>query len=380
MRTRRIKLGAVGAGQAADIAGVFDHRHLHAQTDAEIGDLVFPRIARRQDHAFDAAVAEAARHQHAVHVRQMTCRAVLLDFFRIDKFQFYPAVVGDAAVHERLIQAFVGIREVDVFARDADADFMGRMIKFFDHILPGGKLRLSGPHVEQFNNLCIESFAVIHQRTLVNAADILGRKDAVDFNIAKQSNLAFNLVGQKVFRPAQQNIRLNADFPQSLHAVLRGFGFHFPGGFNERHPGQMDENGVLPAHFVAELADGFQEGKAFDVAYGSADFHDGNVEPFRGFADEILDLVRDMRDDLNGFAQVVAASFPGNDGKVNLSGCQVVALSHPCGGKSFVVAKIKIRFRAVVGDEDLPVLKRAHRPRININIRIQLLIRHPKPA
>jgi len=87
-----------------------------------------------------------------------------------------------------------------------------------------------------------------------------------------------------------------------------------------------------------------------------------------------------MRDDLNGFAQVVAASFPGNDGKVNLSGCQVVALSHPCGGKSFVVAKIKIRFRAVVGDEDLPVLKRAHRPRININIRIQLLIRHPKPA
>jgi len=36
------------------------------------------------------------------------------------------------------------------------------------------------------------------------------------------------------------------------------------------------------------------------------------------------------------------------------------------------VAKIQVGFRAVVGDEYLAVLERAHRPRIDVDIRIEL--------
>ena len=54
---------------ASERAGL-DHRHLHAEADAEIGHLALARELRREDLAFRAALAEAARHQNAVHVLQ----------------------------------------------------------------------------------------------------------------------------------------------------------------------------------------------------------------------------------------------------------------------------------------------------------------------
>ena len=40
-------------------------------------------------------------------------------------------------------------------------------------------------------------------------------------------------------------------------------------------------------------------------------------------------------------------------------------------GEALVVAEIEIGFRAVVGDEDLAVLVRAHRARIDVQIGIE---------
>ncbi len=106
----------------------------------------------------------------------------------------------------------------------------------FDHVFPGIQLRLAGPHIEQFNDFGIQTFAVINQRHFVNAADILGRKNGSNFDITEKSDFGFNIFGQKVLRPAQQNVRLNTDFAQRFDAVLRGFGFDFSGGLDERAP------------------------------------------------------------------------------------------------------------------------------------------------
>jgi hypothetical protein len=48
------------------VPGVLDHRELHAQADAEEGHLVLARVADRLDLALDAALAEAAGHEHRV--------------------------------------------------------------------------------------------------------------------------------------------------------------------------------------------------------------------------------------------------------------------------------------------------------------------------
>src|SRR5262245_42518085 len=55
----------------AGLAGGVDHRHLHAEADAEIRHAADPRVARRLDLAFGAAFAESARHEDAVYVLQI---------------------------------------------------------------------------------------------------------------------------------------------------------------------------------------------------------------------------------------------------------------------------------------------------------------------
>ena len=120
----------------------------------------------------------------------------------------------------------------------------------------------------------------------------------------------------------------------------------------------MNEDSVFSAHFIAELPDGFQKGKTFDIADCAADFHDGNIETCGRLPDKILDFVGNVRNDLHGFTQVVAASFFGDDGIINLPGCQIVALPHAGGSKSFVMAQIQIGFRSVVGHENFAVLER----------------------
>ena len=72
---------------------------------------------------------------------------------------------------------------------------------------------------------------------------------------------------------------------------------------------------------MAELADGFQERLAFNVADGAAHFDDGDLSVFGGgiAVEAALDLIRDVGDHLDGAAAEVAASFFLQDGPVNLS-------------------------------------------------------------
>ncbi len=56
-----------------------DHRHLHAEADAEIRHLALAGEARRLDLALGAALAEAARHQDAVDALEMLDRVLLLE-------------------------------------------------------------------------------------------------------------------------------------------------------------------------------------------------------------------------------------------------------------------------------------------------------------
>ena len=50
-----------------------------------------------------------------------------------------------------------------------------------------------------------------------------------------------------------------------------GLVFKFAGGLDEGDVGDVQEHHVLQADFEGEFADGFEKGKAFDVAGGAAD-------------------------------------------------------------------------------------------------------------
>src|SRR5699024_8877794 len=91
-------------------------------------------------------------------------------------------------------------------------------------------------------------------------------------------------------------------------------------------------------------------------------------------------LVGYMRYHLNRSAKVIAASFFIDNRVIHLSGGDIAVLGKVLVDKSLIVSKIQIRFGSVLGHEHLAVLIRAHRSRIDVYIRIELLYRNFKAS
>src|SRR5229473_1667306 len=105
----------------------------------------------------------------------------------------------------------------------------------------------------------------------------------------------------------------------------------------------------------------------------SGDFDDHHVHAFGNFPDRGFDFVGDVRNHLHGLAEEIAAALLGQNRFVDSSGGPVVVAGKLGVGEALVVAEVEVGLRAVFGDEDFAVLKRAHGPRIHVEIRIALL-------
>ena len=135
----------------------------------------------------------------------------------------------------------------------------------------------------------------------------------------------------------------------------------------------MNKQSIFGAELESHLADGFQERKGLDVADGAADFHDDDVHALGNFLDRCFNLVGDVRNDLDGLAEEIAAALFGQNGFVDAAGGPVVVAGKLGVGEALVVAEVEVGFGAVFGDEDFAVLKRAHGAGIDVKVRIALL-------
>ena len=123
---------------------------------------------------------------------------------------------------------------------------------------------------------------------------------------------------------------------------------------------------------LLQLADRLDERQAFDVADRAADLADDEIEAVDVGEGEFLDRVGDVRDDLDGGAEIVAAPLAGDDVAVDPAGGDVVALAGGDAGEALVMAEVEVGLGAVVGDVDLAMLVGRHRPRIDVQIGIEL--------
>ena len=112
--------------------------------------------------------------------------------------------------------------------------------------------------------------------------------------------------------------------------------------------------------------------QALDVADRAADLAQHEVEALVAVADEILDGVGDVRNDLDGGAEIVAAPLLGEDLLVDAAGGDVVGAGRRPPGEALVMAEVEIGLGAVVGDEDFAVLIGRHRARIDVEIGVEL--------
>ena len=147
------------------------------------------------------------------------------------------------------------------------------------------------------------------------------------------------------------------------------------GAFEVRHKCDVNEKGVFLTDLERNLTNGFEKRLAFDIACRAADLGDDDV-CIRLVADavnEVLDLVRDVRDDLNGLAKVLAAAFLVEDVPVDLAGREVGEFIQVFVDEALVVTKVKVGLCAVLGHVNFAVLVRAHGARVHVDVRVKLL-------
>ena len=84
-----IEFFGVGAFHVSNVSGKFDHSHLHAQADPQIGQIVFPAVFCRHDHSFNAAPSKAAGNDDAIEPLQLFCGVFFFNCFRIDPLDLY---------------------------------------------------------------------------------------------------------------------------------------------------------------------------------------------------------------------------------------------------------------------------------------------------
>ena len=144
----------------------------------------------------------------------------------------------------------------------------------------------------------------------------------------------------------------------------------------------MQVEDVLGADLAAELADRLEERLRLDVADRAADLGDDDVGGGRlgDRADARLDLVRDVRDHLHGRAEVLALALLAQHAVPDAAGGVVRGPREVLVDEALVVADVEIGLGAVLGDEHLAVLERAHRPRVDVEVRVELLHLHLQPA
>src|SRR4029079_13184058 len=129
-------------------------------------------------------------------------------------------------------------------------------------------------------------------------------------------------------------------------------------------------------------ADRLEEREALDVADSPADLddHDIRISVASDPTDTLFDLVGDVRDDLDGAAEIVAAALLGDDRLVDPAGGDVAQLAEVGVDEALVVTEVEVGLGAVVGDEDLAVLVRRHRPGIDVDVRVELEDAHPQAS
>ena len=88
--------------------------------------------------------------------------------------------------------------------------------------------------------------------------------------------------------------------------------------------------------------------------------------------DLLFDFVRDMRNDLDRAAEIIAAPLLLDHALVNLAGGEIIAPAHLPADEALVMPEVEVGFRAVFGNKYFTMLKWTHGAGIHVDVGIQL--------
>ena len=269
----------------------------------------------------------------------------------------------------------------DVLSDHGDSDAFGGVLYPAHEALPFVHVGFLGPHVQILDDYLRESLLLVYEGNLVYVLDVLGGDDRLSLDVAEKRYLSFHLVGEElVLGAAEKYVGLDSYLEKLLHAVLGRFRLELPRGGDVGNVGKVDEEGVLPSDVGSQLPHGLEKGKTLYVADRAADFDYYHVVVVLEGEHPRLYLVGYVGDHLDRLSKKLPLPLLGDHRMVDLSTGEVVFLAEPSPGEPLVVTEVKVGLRPVVGDENLAVLERIHRSRVDVYVGVELLEGHPKAA
>ena len=201
------------------------------------------------------------------------------------------------------------------------------------------------------------------------------RDDRLDGQAREQRDLLADLLRERALGAAHEHVRRDADAPQLVDGVLGRLGLQLARVADVGDEREVDEH-AAPAPTST--------GNWRIASRNGSDSMSPTVPPIsvitkstsRGLGDQrdpLLDLVGDVRHDLHGAAEVVAAALAADDGVVDAAGGDVRGAAGVGVGEALVVAEVEVGLRAVLGDEHLAVLVGRHRAGVDVDVGVELL-------
>ena len=168
-------------------------------------------------------------------------------------------------------------------------------------------------------NSGIESLTLHIDRNLIDAWQILTLNNTFQSHVTKTGHFLTEMVVQMQFRSQDKNVGLNTCRLQFFYTMLSRFSLQFSCRFQIRHIGKVHTDGI-PTQLPFHLSDSFQERCALNISYGTANLSNDEVISFfcpGQILNASLNLIGDMWNHLNGFAQIVAPTLLVYDRLIN---------------------------------------------------------------
>ena len=142
--------------------------------------------------------------------------------------------------------------------------------------------------------------------------------------------------------------------------MLSRLGLDLSSRTDDRQPGHVYEQAVFTPNFIPQLTKGFKKRLRLNITNRSADFkdHDLSAGFFCRQPDATFDLIGNVRNHLDGPAEIIATAFFGNGFSIDLPGREITDPAQADVNETFVVTKIKVRFCAVIEHIHLAMLIR----------------------
>ncbi len=201
--------------------------------------------------------------------------------------------------------------ELHVLADERDLDLLALLRDPVGELLPLGEIGRPRLEPEPLADERVEPFR--HQ-VLGHEVDVghVGRgEDRPRVDVGEEGDLLADLVGEQVARAADDGVGVDPDAAQLVDRVLRRLRLQLARSLDERDERDVQVEDVLGPDLAPELANRLEERQRLDVAHRAADLRDDHVGGvgLRRAADAALDLVRDVRDHLDGRAEELALAL-----------------------------------------------------------------------